>query len=93
MATHKFYKHKDSWKYLTRPSFEVAKDVDAHALDTVLGVTGAREVVVMLPAREEGTKYHVRIDNGFIVEAHLGTPGEHGVNLEPITEFFARDIK
>jgi hypothetical protein len=89
MATYKFYQHKEKWFYLKRPGFDVGKEVDAHVMDTVLGITGNREYIVILPAREPGSTYRVRISNGFIIEAEL-----HDTSEVPstITEFFARDM-
>lgn len=90
MATYKFYQHNEKWFYIKRPGFDTGKEVDAHALDVVLGVTGNREYVVKLPARNPGEQYHVHIDNGFIKAAEL-----HGLSEIPgdVTEFFAREMK
>lgn len=93
MATYKFYKHKEQWFYKKRPGFEAGKLVDAHALDTVLGVTGTREVIVILPGPSKDEEYHARINNGFIVSAHLAIKEESGTGLTELTEFFAREMK
>lgn len=86
MATCKFYRYKDNWYYKVRPGFEDGKLVDAHALDTILGVTGVHEVIVILP-KEGVENYHVHIKNGFIVTADL-----HGKDEVPseVMEFVLR---
>jgi len=93
MATYKFYKHKGQWFYKKRPGFEVGKLVDTHALDTVLGVTGTREVIVILPGPSKDEEYHARVNNGFIVSAHLAIKEESGADLTELTEFVAREMK
>lgn len=89
MATCKFYLHKGQWFYKRRPGFDAGKPVDAFALDKILGVTGAREVVVMLPSSHTGRKYGVHIDNGFILAAELES--EKGA-AEIVTEFVVREL-
>lgn len=89
MATCKFYLHKGQWFYKRRPGFEAGKPVDTFALDKILGVTGAREVLVMLPSDHKDRKYSVHIDNGFIMGA--GLESKQGP-AEIVTEFVVREL-
>lgn len=93
MATFKFYRYRDKWFYKKRPGFEVGKPVDTTALDTVLGVTGTRDVIVILPGPSKDAEYRVRINNGFIQHAHLAVKEESGEDLQDITEFVVREMK
>lgn len=92
MTIFKFYRHKNKWFYKERPGFLDGKEVDAFALDKVLGVTGVYKVVVHLP-KEKENEYRITINNGFIEDAHAAIKGEHGYDLEEITEFFVRGVK
>ena len=92
MSTYRFFKYKNAWRVVPQPSSKAAATVSTDIIESVLGVTGPREVIVLLPAKERGTQYRVHVDNGFITEAWLGTNESSGVNLVEINEFFASEM-
>lgn len=92
MSTYRFFKYKNAWLVKVRPGFESAEPVTEKIIESVLGVTGSREVIVLLEAKTSDTQYRVHVNNGFITEAWLATKESNGSNLEEINEFFTREM-
>lgn len=92
MASIKFYKYKDTWRY--KLIGQDAKDVDVFALENFLGVVGGPRVVVLRETeRTPFTHLRVEVCNGFITRASVAEddyePVPKGTEVE---EFFVRPI-
>lgn len=92
MATAKFYKYKDTWRYKLIGQDAIA--VDTYALENFLGVFGGPKVVVLRDTeRLPFAKLRVEVCNGFITRASVAED-----DLEPLSkgseveEFVVRSI-
>lgn len=93
MAQYHFFKHKNEWRYREKTE-AAAKPVGTFALDSILGVTGTREVIVVLP-KGEVDQYHVHIKNGFIqsVKSRTGVMDRQQYHCWAETEVHEFNVK
>jgi len=90
MATYRFFKYKNEWRYREKTSVE-ASPIDAKGL-AVLGVLGGPEVVVVRPVPgEPDYTYRITLKNGFITEALMAREIDGGTMTTDVGEFAVTD--
>jgi len=99
---YRFYKHGTEWRFIKKGQ-EKSEPINTFALESILGVTGTREVIVLCKQPNDEI-FHVTVNNGFIIKVEevneftdsvFGEGGDE-VFFERIgryerTEFFAEE--
>lgn len=94
MALVNFFKYKGKWLYRIKGE-EQPKDLDTYALESVLGVVGGPEVIVVRKTVDDaiGDVLHIKVQNGFITKAEVGSrDGDNFIEFGEVLSFWVDPI-